>query len=159
MAVRDERRSRRWPILCALVLVSSALATTAMAAATTAASSVKVMSWNIRYAPVHQSRRGYGIFDWLGGGQADGTEGEQPWTDRRELIADTVLWEDCDVVGFQVRLPSLCCSLARALTPLQEVLHHQLEDLATLLPDYAYVGVGRDDGKERGEAVPIFYKR
>ncbi len=33
----------------------------------------------------------------------------------------------------------------------QEVQHHQLLDLANLLPEYAFVGVGRDDGKEAGE--------
>ena len=27
------------------------------------------------------------------------------------------------------------------------------------LPDYDYIGVGRDDGKEKGEYSPIFYKR
>ena len=46
---------------------------------------------------------------------------------------EQVLWEAPDVIGFQ------------------EVQHHQLLDLANLLPDYGYVGVGRDDGKEAGE--------
>lgn len=40
------------------------------------------------------------------------------------------------------------------------MLHSQLLDLAYLLgEDYDWVGVGRDDGKQAGEAVPVFYKR
>ncbi len=42
---------------------------------------------------------------------------------------------------------------------LQEVLKNQLDDLVAGLPDYDFVGAGRDDGKEKGEFVPIFYKR
>lgn len=41
----------------------------------------------------------------------------------------------------------------------QEVLHNQLEDLLAGLPEYDYVGVGRDDGKTKGEYAPIFYKK
>lgn len=39
----------------------------------------------------------------------------------------------------------------------QEVLNNQLVDLKTMLPNYSYIGVGRDDGKENGEYSPIFY--
>lgn len=41
----------------------------------------------------------------------------------------------------------------------QEVLHHQLEGLCEHLDGYAYVGVGRDDGRQKGEYAPIFYKK
>jgi hypothetical protein len=42
----------------------------------------------------------------------------------------------------------------------QEVLHNQLLDLSALLgPGYGLVGVGRDDGKERGEYAPIFWNK
>lgn len=44
-----------------------------------------------------------------------------------------LLWEAPDIIGFQ------------------EVIHHQLTDLASLLPEYGFVGVGRDDGKDAGE--------
>lgn len=69
--------------------------------------------------------------------------GETPWVERQEKVADTVLFYDPDVVGFQ------------------EVLVNQMKDLTKLLGDdlYDHVGVGRDDGKEAGEYVPIFYKR
>lgn len=35
----------------------------------------------------------------------------------------------------------------------QEVLHNQLEDLKQRLPEYDVVGVGREDGKEKGNTV------
>ncbi len=41
---------------------------------------------------------------------------------------------------------------------LQEVLHSQLLDVQSMLNEYSWVGVGRDDGKEAGEHSPIFYK-
>jgi endonuclease/exonuclease/phosphatase family metal-dependent hydrolase len=40
---------------------------------------------------------------------------------------------------------------------LQEVKHNQLLDMTKGLPNYAYIGVGRDDGKMAGEFSPIFY--
>lgn len=41
---------------------------------------------------------------------------------------------------------------------LQEVLPGQLEFFSTLLTDYQYVAVGRQDGRSKGEHGPIFYK-
>ena len=40
---------------------------------------------------------------------------------------------------------------------IQEGLFHQLEYINGQLTDYTYVGVGRDDGKEKGEFAAIFY--
>ncbi|WP_324026417.1 endonuclease/exonuclease/phosphatase family protein [Maribacter sp. BPC-D8] len=40
---------------------------------------------------------------------------------------------------------------------MQEVLHHQLSYLDEKLTDYSYIGVGRDDGKKKGEYSPILY--
>lgn len=45
------------------------------------------------------------------------------------------------------------------LIGLQEVLHHQLTDLLQNLPAYSYIGVGRDDGKTKGEYSAILYKK
>ena len=42
---------------------------------------------------------------------------------------------------------------------MQEVLAHQLEWLDHNLPDYAYIGVGRDDGLSKGEFVPLLYNK
>ncbi|GAA5839442.1 hypothetical protein JCM11251_002727 [Rhodosporidiobolus azoricus] len=69
--------------------------------------------------------------------------GEHPWHERRDKLVDQVLFSELDVVGFQ------------------EVLDGQYEDLKVLLgrEEWGSVGVGRDDGKRAGEAVPIFYRR
>ena len=42
---------------------------------------------------------------------------------------------------------------------LQEVKHHQLVWLQQALPEYQFVGVGRDDGKEKGEYAPVFFRK
>lgn len=40
----------------------------------------------------------------------------------------------------------------------QEALKHQIEDLQERLPEYSWVGIGRDDGRDKGEFSPIFYR-
>ncbi|MFV0346549.1 MAG: endonuclease/exonuclease/phosphatase family protein [Bacteroidales bacterium] len=42
---------------------------------------------------------------------------------------------------------------------LQEVLLDQLQYIDNELPDYDWLGVGRDDGNVKGEFVPIFYNK
>ena len=41
----------------------------------------------------------------------------------------------------------------------QEVLYAQLGDLLGALDGYDYIGVGRDNGKTKGEYAAIFYKK
>jgi endonuclease/exonuclease/phosphatase family metal-dependent hydrolase len=41
----------------------------------------------------------------------------------------------------------------------QEAIHHQLMGIVDNLTDYAYVGVGRDDGKTKGEYSALLYKK
>jgi endonuclease/exonuclease/phosphatase family metal-dependent hydrolase len=41
----------------------------------------------------------------------------------------------------------------------QEVTHNQLLDMLKRSPLYAYIGVGRDDGKEAGEYSSLFYRK
>ena len=41
----------------------------------------------------------------------------------------------------------------------QEVLHNQLQDLLSNLDNYDYIGVGRNDGAQKGEYAPIFYRK
>lgn len=67
---------------------------------------------------------------------------QKPWADRREPLVKQILFEELDIFG------------------LQEVLHNQLEDIRSLLGDeYQCIGVGRDDGKTKGEAVsPISFQ-
>ncbi len=42
---------------------------------------------------------------------------------------------------------------------LQEVLDDQAQDIKRQLPHYAFHGVGRDDGKKRGEYAPVLYRK
>ena len=42
---------------------------------------------------------------------------------------------------------------------MQEVLKHQIMDLEQYLVNYQWVGLGRDDGKEKGEFCPIFFNK
>ena len=42
---------------------------------------------------------------------------------------------------------------------IQEGLNHQVKYIKKNLPDYNYIGVGRDDGKKKGEYTAIFYKK
>lgn len=62
------------------------------------------------------------------------------WKYRLGLVMDMLTIEQFDVIGFQ------------------EVLQRQLEDLEIMLPNYAYVGVGREDFDKKGEYAPIFYR-
>lgn len=41
----------------------------------------------------------------------------------------------------------------------QEALHHQLEFLEATLPNHQRVGVGRDDGMQKGEYAAIFFEK
>jgi len=71
-----------------------------------------------------------------------------------------------------IRCPRLCAELAfnsisdpATFICLQEVLHSQVRDILSGLNaamtfdgEWAYIGVGRDDGKGAGEYSPIFYR-
>lgn len=64
--------------------------------------------------------------------------------------------------GWERRLPVICGLIQFnnfEIFGAQEVLHDQLLDLLDGLPGYGYVGVGRDDGKTKGEYAPIFYQK
>ena len=41
----------------------------------------------------------------------------------------------------------------------QEVRKPQLDEMLAMLPDYDYIGVGRDHGDDRGEFCPVFYRK
>jgi len=74
---------------------------------------------------------------------ADGDDGnpERCWDVRRTRVGNFINQQHLGIVGCQ------------------EVLHRQLLDLQQMLPDYDYEGVGRDDGKTKGEYSPIFWRR
>lgn len=63
------------------------------------------------------------------------------WDDRKKQLCDMINFEAFDVFGAQ------------------EVRHGQLEYMVEQLPDYKYVGVARDDGAEKGEYCPVFYRK
>ena len=68
-------------------------------------------------------------------------KGYNGWDDRKGYLCDLINYTAFDVFGAQ------------------EVRYGQLKDMVAALPDYAYIGVGRDDGKTKGEFAPVFYRR
>ena len=61
------------------------------------------------------------------------------WPYRKDNLASEVLFHEVHLLG------------------VQEALHDQMMDLKDRLRSFKYVGVGRDDGKEKGEYSAIFY--
>ena len=70
----------------------------------------------------------------------DSARGDQ-WQKRCQVICDQVNFMAPDIFGAQ------------------EVLHEQLTDMLARLDGYDCIGVGRDDGKTKGEYAAIFYKK
>ena len=68
-------------------------------------------------------------------------DGDNHWNLRREFLFDVMRETDVDLAG------------------LQEALDAQLGELLQVLPQYGLVGVGRDDGRTRGEYAAILYRR
>ncbi|MEZ4921437.1 MAG: endonuclease/exonuclease/phosphatase family protein [Saprospiraceae bacterium] len=66
---------------------------------------------------------------------------DNAWPVRKDLLIDQILFYEPDVLG------------------IQEGLHHQVEAMQQRLTDYQYVGVGRDDGHQKGEYSAIFFKK
>jgi len=69
------------------------------------------------------------------------TKNGNGWEKRRQAVIDLIRFNDFDIFGSQ------------------EVFHNQLEDMLKGLPEYACIGVGRTDGKTKGEYSPVFYKK
>lgn len=72
-------------------------------------------------------------------GTAD--DGENSWPHRRELVLDTIGNDDPHVLG------------------LQEALRFQIDEIRTAHPHFDEAGVGRDDGREKGEYAAILFDR
>src|SRR6186713_1650250 len=68
-------------------------------------------------------------------------DGKNKWEFRKDQVAAIIRRNLPDLIGTQ------------------EALHHQLENMNAALPEYAVFGAGRDDGKQMGEHVAIFYKK
>lgn len=71
----------------------------------------------------------------------DKKSAERCWNTRRDRVAQFFLDKNIAIAGCQ------------------EVLHEQLVDLLERLPQYDYEGVGREDGKQKGEYAPIFWRK
>jgi len=60
------------------------------------------------------------------------------WPHRKMFAGSQILFHEAHIIG------------------IQEALHHQMEDLQVQLSRYRYLGVGREDGKQKGEYSAIF---
>jgi endonuclease/exonuclease/phosphatase family metal-dependent hydrolase len=67
-------------------------------------------------------------------------DGDNHWLKRRDQLFELLREQQADVVG------------------LQEALHGQIEEIVQTVPGYAYVGVGRSDGRLAGEYAAILYR-
>ncbi|WP_299099350.1 endonuclease/exonuclease/phosphatase family protein [uncultured Winogradskyella sp.] len=68
-------------------------------------------------------------------------EGKNSWTNRKAFFINQIKFHEPDVLGVQEAMPN------------------QMMEMDSLLVDYSFVGVGRDDGKDKGEYSAIFYKK
>lgn len=68
-------------------------------------------------------------------------DGEDAWEYRKQKVADVIRFHKADLVG------------------VQEALIGQMRDLEKSLPVFAWCGVGRDDGKTKGEFSAILYSK
>lgn len=66
-------------------------------------------------------------------------DGPDAWPHRKDFVTDLIRFHKIDLVGTQ------------------EGLVHQLEEMEEMMPGFAWVGVGRDDGGREGEFSAIFY--
>lgn len=67
-------------------------------------------------------------------------DGENAWPNRKEMVKGLIRFHEWDIFGTQ------------------EVLKGQIDDLLEM-EEFAYLGKGRDDGKDAGEHSAIFYKK
>lgn len=67
-------------------------------------------------------------------------DGVNAWPNRKEMVKSLIQYHEFDLFG------------------VQEALRGQLNDL-TEMKEFAFIGKGRDDGKEGGEHSAIFYKK
>ncbi len=67
-------------------------------------------------------------------------DGENAWPHRKDSVA-ALIDRHADVAG------------------LQEATFEQIQDLRERLPEFEIYGVGREDGKEKGEFSPVFFRR
>ncbi len=69
------------------------------------------------------------------------SDGNNAWVNRKQAVCDMLRYYSPDLLG------------------MQEVCPNQLDDLKASLGEYEALGVGRDDGKHKGEHSPIFFNK
>jgi len=72
--------------------------------------------------------------------RGDFDSGTEAWDIRKQNLTKIIIAENPDTIGFQ------------------EVMPHQYDDLKSLLTGYNSTGIGREDGKSKGEHAAIFFK-
>lgn len=68
-------------------------------------------------------------------------DGQNAWSYRKEQVGSLLQQLQPDIFGLQECLPT------------------QAQDLVPALSEYSFVGVSRDDGRQQGEMVPLFYRK
>ena len=68
-------------------------------------------------------------------------DGKNKWSKRKVFLTDQIAYNQPDVFG------------------IQEGLQHQVQYLDSIFGGYNYIGIGRDDGKTKGEYSAIFYQK
>jgi endonuclease/exonuclease/phosphatase family metal-dependent hydrolase len=109
-----------WRHLSLAVLVWSAGPWRLAAQPVKGAPELRVMSFNLRYGTA--------------------ADGDNQWSRRQDLLADTINRYQPDLLGTQ------------------EGLDFQIDFLRQQMPRYTVFGVGREDGQRKGEFAAIFYR-
>ncbi len=73
-------------------------------------------------------------------GSCEAADNPNNWKKRKYLVAHVIKNHNPDIIG------------------LQEAEINQVEDLVEMLDDYSWIGVGREDGKEKGETTAILFR-
>ncbi len=68
-------------------------------------------------------------------------EGDNSWDNRRDWMIGQIQFYAPDILGVQEAMPN------------------QMKDMDSVLVDYGFIGVGRDDGNDEGEYSAIFYNK
>lgn len=61
------------------------------------------------------------------------------WENRKSAVCQLIGFHEFEIFG------------------VQEAFYNQMQDLHEALPQYKYIGVGRDDGQQKGEYSAVFY--
>lgn len=73
-------------------------------------------------------------------GSCEAPDNPNHWKKRKYLVAHLIKNHNPDIIG------------------LQEAEINQVEDLVEMLDDYSWIGIGREDGKEKGETTAILFR-